>query len=251
MLTTAADYAWFHERFPDLAEAYCLTLVRGLTPADLLSRIGARPEPGLTRLDAMFEPSLRLWDADAPASGRELLIGVTTVPGSDWALGIESNGFLGVTEEVTVPLSAGSTVVSHYRNFNAGGSFYWIQDGEIRLHFDPIDPTWREGTSPDALVAVMRQVGFDLDEDGETEHPAEASLALAEYLTGVRVTAELLEESTYQCGIAPLPDAPKQGTLSEPPPPQPPRPIPPIRRTSAIQQSDPHHPPRPLPHRPG
>jgi hypothetical protein len=206
--TTAADYAWFHEQFPGLAEGYCLTLVRGLTPDGFLSRIGARPEPGITRLADMFEPSVRLWDAGAPGSGRRSLIGITSVPGGDWALGIEPSGFLGATEEVVVPLSAGTTVVSHYQNFNAGGSFYWIEDGDIRLHFDPMDPAWREGSNPDAVADVMRRAGFDLDEDGETEHPAEASFALAEHLTGVRVTPGLLSESAYQCGIAPIPGAP-------------------------------------------
>lgn len=207
MVSTAADYGWFGERFPELAQGYCLTLVRGLTPAGFLSRIGARPEPRYATLEAMFMPSLRLWDA--PGHGSQSMIGVTTVPGGDWALGIESTGFLGATEEVVVPLSAGTTLVSHYENFDAGGNFYWVEDGEIRLRFDPLDPAWREGSSPDALVSVMRQVGFDLGEDGETEHPQEASFALAEYLTGVRVTAGLLGGSAYQCGIAPVPGAPQ------------------------------------------
>lgn len=208
MLTTAADYAWFSEQFPELAGAYCLTLVRGLPPAAVLSRLGARPEPGVVTLAEMFEPSMRLWDAEAPDSGSRSLIGVTAVPGGDYALGIEPTGFLGVTEEAAVPLSAGTMLVSHYRNFNAGGSFLWIEDGDIRLRFDPLDPAWRDGSSPDAVVTVMRQVGFDLDEDGETEQPAEASFALAEYLTGVRVTAGFLNDSTYQCGIAPIPGTP-------------------------------------------
>jgi len=124
-----------------------------------------------------------------------------------WTLGIEPSGFLGVTEEAAVPLSIGTTLVSHYRNFNAGGSFLWVEDGDVRVRFDPLDPAWREGSSPDALVTVMRQVGFELGEDKGTENPAEASFALAEYLTGVRVTAGLLEDSAYQWGIAPIPGA--------------------------------------------
>lgn len=52
----------------------------------------------------------------------------------------------------------------------------------------------------------MREVGFDLDEEGDNaEDSAEAALALAEYVAGVRLTPELLEESTYACGIAPVP----------------------------------------------
>lgn len=39
---TAADYAWLDEDLPGLTEAYCLTLVRGLAPEEVLRRIGAR-----------------------------------------------------------------------------------------------------------------------------------------------------------------------------------------------------------------
>ncbi|MFJ5834970.1 DUF6461 domain-containing protein [Streptomyces sp. NPDC093089] len=35
MTKTGADYAWFEDDFPDIAEAYCFTLVRGLSPAEL------------------------------------------------------------------------------------------------------------------------------------------------------------------------------------------------------------------------
>jgi Family of unknown function (DUF6461) len=61
----------------------------------------------------------------------------TKTTGGEWALGIEPNGFLGVTDEAVVPLSARATLVSHYRNFNAGGSFLWIEDGDVRLRFNP------------------------------------------------------------------------------------------------------------------
>ncbi len=35
----------------------------------------------------------------------------------------------------------------------------------------------------------------------------EATFALAEYLTGVRLTSDLLDESVYLCGVAPVPQA--------------------------------------------
>jgi hypothetical protein len=127
MAATAADYAWFGDRPAGLAEAYCLTLARGLKPEEFLGRIGALPERSRIGVDALFRPSMRRWDT-YPKAG--LLIGVTSVPGDggDWALGIEINGFLGVTEEVVVPLSAGTTVVSHFRDANATDHFYWIND---------------------------------------------------------------------------------------------------------------------------
>jgi hypothetical protein len=208
MNATAADYAWFTERLEGLSDAYCLTLARGLTPAQFLARLNARPDIPRTGIDGLFEPSMDMWDEVLKKGGmeEELLIGVTTVPGDggDWALAVEVNGYLGVTPGVIVPLSAGTRVVSHY--YSSGNRFYWVEDGDIRLYFEPLDPAYREGSTPDALVDAMREAGFDLSEDGENvEHPMEAAMALAERLTGVRITPEILEDSTYLCGIAPIP----------------------------------------------
>jgi hypothetical protein len=153
-----------------VSQAYCLTLARGLTPALFLERFGA---------------------------------------GADWALGLEVNGSLGVTPEAIVPLSAGTRVVSHHRSVNASDDFYWVEDGDIRLFFQPGCPAWREGSTPDALTGEMRQAGFDIREDAEYDEEkdvtAEATFALAEHLTGVRLTPELLDESVYLCGVATAP----------------------------------------------
>jgi hypothetical protein len=57
----------------------------------------------------------------------------------------------------------------------------------------------------------MRQAGFDLREGAEyNQEPyarTAAAFALAEHLTGVRLTPELVDESLYLCGIAPVPQA--------------------------------------------
>ena len=68
-------------------------------------------------------------------------------------------------------------------------------------------PTHRDDSDPDGLVEVMRQVGFDLSENDYASYElrTEAAFALAEYLTGVRLTPELLETAIYVCGTAPVP----------------------------------------------
>jgi len=40
MVASHDDYLWFEQRFPDLAEAYCVTLVAGETASGLLDRLG-------------------------------------------------------------------------------------------------------------------------------------------------------------------------------------------------------------------
>ncbi|AWS42972.1 hypothetical protein DKM19_17965 [Streptosporangium sp. 'caverna'] len=56
MTATAADYTWFDERLPGLAEAYCFTLIRGLTSEEPAVRLGARTEgfPSMT-LEELIE----------------------------------------------------------------------------------------------------------------------------------------------------------------------------------------------------
>jgi uncharacterized protein DUF6461 len=208
MAATAADYAWVDEEDPATFEAYCLTLARGLAPAEFLARLGASPEAPRTGISALYEPSYDVWaDNERRRDRQYLFIGATAVPGDggDWALGVEINGYLGVTREAIIPLSASTRIVSHSRSVGAVDRFYWVEDGEIRLYFEPLFPDYREGSTPDALADVMREVGFDLREDAEVEHPTEAAFALAERLTGVRVTMGLLEESRYDCGIARVP----------------------------------------------
>lgn len=38
---TADDYRWFESDFARLAEAYCITMVRGITPAEVLRLLQA------------------------------------------------------------------------------------------------------------------------------------------------------------------------------------------------------------------
>ncbi|MEV4804052.1 DUF6461 domain-containing protein [Nonomuraea sp. NPDC049421] len=85
----------------------------------------------------------------------------------------------------------------------AVGCFHWVEDGEIRLSFDPLFPSFRHGSAPDELVETMRRAGFDLGDDIDRGIHDKAAFALAEHLTGVRLTPQLLEEATYLCGLAP------------------------------------------------
>ncbi|MDO0916281.1 DUF6461 domain-containing protein [Streptomyces sp. DT2A-34] len=200
--TTAADYAWLDEQYGHLMEAYCVTLVGGLSPEALLRELKAEPEPGLTGVDALNEPCFDAWDH---WEGDSLFVGVTAV--GDWSLMVEFNGFLGITTEVALPLSRGRRVVSHFRNVNAVDHFYWFEDGDTRLHFEPLFPFARDGSHADELLTEMRESGFDLRESRERDYRmhTEAAFALADRLTGIRLTPELFASARFTCGIAPVP----------------------------------------------
>ncbi|MFC7307786.1 DUF6461 domain-containing protein [Streptomyces monticola] len=201
---TAADYRWLKERFSGLAEAYCLSLVRDRTPDELLSHIGATPYIHVKGVEELLEPAYDAWDEH---DGEQLFVAVARL--GDWTLMVEPNGYLGAFGEVLGPLSRGTTAVSHFRNVNALDHFHWYEDGELRLHFEPLFAFERDGSTPDALTDVMRDVGFDLSDGDERDYSlhTEAVFALAERLTGVRLTAELLATVEFTGALAPDPDA--------------------------------------------
>jgi hypothetical protein len=118
---------------------------------------------------------------------------------------VESNGYLGVTEELLGRLSAGTRLVSHFRNVNAVDRFYLVDDGRIRLNFEPLFAWHCSGCDADSYVDLMRTVGLRMEQDGDIGDPGAAAFALAEAITGIRLTAELLQQSTFTCGEAHLP----------------------------------------------
>jgi hypothetical protein len=204
MTATAADYTWFSERFPALTYAYCLTLVEGLSRAETLKRIGAETDCRLVGVEQLNESaySKAHWGGE---QGYQNYVGATDL--GEWTLIVEPNGFLGVTEQVIVPLSRGVRLVSHYKNVDSDNRFCWVEDGDIRLRFEPMFAHYRSGSDPDGLVDVMPELGFDLahEEDRNYEPYKEAAFALAEHITGVRLTAAILESADFLCGLARLP----------------------------------------------
>ncbi|MFC8290653.1 DUF6461 domain-containing protein [Streptomyces sp. NPDC057242] len=201
MTKTGADYAWFEDDFPDIAQAHCFTLVRDLSPAAMMSRLGARPEVPLRGIAAVVDAAFAQYGLQ---EGDRQLVAMTTV--GVWTLLIEPNGYLGVAEEQALPASTGTTWISHFTNINAVGTFLWAQDQVLRLRFDPMAPERRWGTAPDELLDVMRQVGFHLDvEDPEPDFYHQAAFALAEHLTGVAVTPALLRDTTFTCATVRIP----------------------------------------------
>lgn len=209
-LVTAHDYAWIRSSpvFRHALEGgYGLTLVRGVVPGDVLRAMGAEPQGTCTGVDALIEQHLNqrgetdYWDDS-------FIAGACTVPGTDgdWTLILQFDGGVGMHSRFLEALSAGGRAVTHSTN---GGApidlFHWYEAGELRTTFE--GPTARYGSTPDELVPVMREIGFDLAEDEDSTGPSSdtkaAVLALTERLTGVRLTEELLKDAEYHLGHVP------------------------------------------------
>ncbi|MEU1729395.1 DUF6461 domain-containing protein [Nonomuraea sp. NPDC005692] len=175
-------------------EGTCYVYVQGITPSDVIARLGARAEKftSMTQSD-VFNTSF------ASPSTSHRFIAATAI--GDWTLLVDPGGSLGMAEEVIMPLSAGTRLVSHFfLSIKAIDYFFWIENSELRFCFIA-----QEGYAPDVpdeladTMAVVDSVYPDAD-------PHEGPMfILAEELTGITMTPQLLEESTYLCGAVPSP----------------------------------------------
>ncbi|MEU8207425.1 DUF6461 domain-containing protein [Streptosporangium sp. NPDC049046] len=185
MITNPAGYTWLVEAM----DGACLTYIHGLTPEEVMARRGGRPED--------FTP-MSFWDLGGAVESGAFL-GVTTI--GDWVLTVEP-GLNGIAEEVIMPLSTGTRVVSHYfLSIKDLDHFYWIEDGELRFCFIA-----QEGYSqevPEVLVETMERID-SIYPSFPDPHKGPMFL-LAERLTGITLTPQLLEESTYLGGAVPEP----------------------------------------------
>ncbi|MEU6534753.1 DUF6461 domain-containing protein [Streptomyces sp. NPDC047000] len=206
---TADDYAWIRSSpvFRHALESgYMLTLVRAVSPEEVLRVMETEPQGTCTGSDALIERESELRDG-TDYWDETFVAGAFTVPGADgdWTLVLHFDGGTGMRPRFLEALSAGGRAVAHSTN---GGKpihlFHWYENGELRTTFEW--PTARAGSTPDDLNSLMHEVGFVLSDEvaaGARVDTKAAVLALTERLTGVRVTEELLQNAEYQLGQVP------------------------------------------------
>lgn len=191
-----------------LEAGYTLTLVRGVAPREVLRVMAAEPQGSCTGADALIERQDELRAPEDYSDG-SFTAGAFTVPGEggDWTLVLHvAEGGTGMQSRFLEALTDDGCAVVHSSN---GGKpmhfFHWYENGELRTTFEW--PTARHGSAPDALNSAMCEVGYvlsdDEDETSERVDTTAAAFALAERLTGVRVTEELLQGAEYQLGHVP------------------------------------------------
>ncbi|MEV8087486.1 DUF6461 domain-containing protein [Streptomyces nigra] len=157
---------------------YWVLFARGLSPADLLTRLGLDVDPNLvlTREDAN----------DLADETGDVVIRAGA--GGGWAYALVEGGPAGQdSSDVVGRLSRGTEAVDVWRTVNAHRSLGYAQDGRLVCRFEPGRPHERTGTDPDRLVAAMREAGL-LPADGtspgegpaDVDQPELRALALAE-----------------------------------------------------------------------
>ena len=206
MTASADDYAWFRGyRRGSLYEGYCLTLIKDLTPAEFLSRLDADIQGDFHGMDAFADRDREFQDSQ-DLYGDYMLVGAAPALGPDgpWTLAVEINGTVGADHRFMAAASVGTRIVSHYLNVNALTLFHWWEDGDLRTFFE--GPRNRSGSTPDALLPTMSRIGYDLGAGEGSDLGIPGMFALAEELTGIRITADLLDDAIYTAGIVTMPD---------------------------------------------
>ncbi|WP_221329394.1 DUF6461 domain-containing protein [Actinoplanes sp. L3-i22] len=186
-LAVSSDYGWF-EANDELTEGFCFTWIAGLTPEQVVQRLGGRR---LRTTGWRAE-----WESFPGRRGGETVMAVAGMPG--WSLVVEDIGVLALRDDLLERLSARTTVVTHSRNVELDSRFAVIKNGRLQVAFDPYDPGDRTGSRPDALLADMRAAGFTPDDqDSDNADATETAFALTERLTGVPMTAASLHSASY------------------------------------------------------
>ncbi|MER6624155.1 DUF6461 domain-containing protein [Streptomyces sp. NPDC000931] len=150
-------------------EWFCVTAIRGLGEADVLSRLGAAGPDPLPRcpIDGVAEH----FSPDSWA------VRVYCPEGSGWAYVLDAFPQMGVPfrEPVLKELSRSTEAVSVWKLLDSTTRAAHAHDGEILALFD----SWRfdpaSGTDPDRLNRALERVGFFLHEpDDDFSDPAAA-----------------------------------------------------------------------------
>jgi hypothetical protein len=189
---TADDDAGFADT--GLADDYSFIFVRGLTPEQLVTRMGGQVgDFSWMSLDESIEAGHR-YDYKTP------FVAVTAV--GDWALVEEFNSWFSAHDDFLVPLSQGTRLVSSFHlGIKALEEFRWVEDGEIRFSF------WaQDGFSeiPDELVETIERLDRD-DREHQWGLHRGPGFVLIERLTGIKLTPRILNESSYLSGVIPSP----------------------------------------------
>ncbi|MFI5495008.1 DUF6461 domain-containing protein [Actinoplanes sp. NPDC051859] len=196
MTSLSAQYAWFAD--DDGSDSYCLTLVKDRAPAEVLTLLDGDHLRTVPNMTAVWHETQEVGDAGG-------VVAASTV--ANWTLLFEPFGYRGVIRDVAERLSTGTTLVSHLRTINLDTTFMWAEDGIVQAEFDLVAPENATGVRAGQLDDMLQRAGFEGPDGGEWGYDSNylaAAMALADIITGVTLTAELLDDSAYLCATVPF-----------------------------------------------
>ncbi|MFD8542297.1 DUF6461 domain-containing protein [Streptomyces sp. NPDC059649] len=179
---------------------YQLTFAKGLSPTDLLARMGIDPDTLALRDAAELADEFgdTLLDEDEPV--------VTTGTDGAWSWAWEQGGSHGLDERILRAVSQGTDAVALYHNERPMHWFKYAVDGEIVVDFHTLEPIRPTGQDPQRLDEFMRPLGLVPGQSA----PLHSVLALAESAFGLRVTPAGDDEKRWSGSLLPLPEQEEQ-----------------------------------------
>jgi hypothetical protein len=190
----------------DIREAVCISYVHGIDDDAMIRAFGGDPADTAPRSARDLGEELARFRYD------EVPPVLLVAPVGEWLIGVEYNGFQGSRPEVLRGASAGGAAVSVYWNVNGTNRFAYATGGRTTVGFDMHRPEYRHGAAPDAVAAHLDDLPFGYDGDAYA-----AGLALAERVTGVRLTGALLDGTFRRAVVRPVPqDLVPEGVVGHP-----------------------------------
>jgi hypothetical protein len=178
-----------------LSDAVCVTYVAGVDEDAMIRAFGGDPTEAAAR--SLSEVGAELAGYHYSAVPAVVLV----TPVGDWLLGVEPNGFQGSRPEVLRAASVDGRALSVYWNINATNQITYAVGGRTSVVFDMHRPEDRHGRDPGALDGHLDGLPF-----GEFGDRWAAGLALAERVTGVRLTGAPLDGTLRRAVLRPVPE---------------------------------------------
>jgi Family of unknown function (DUF6461) len=174
----AAAYGWTGgERQLD---AFCVSVAAGASPAAAVAVFAA--DPASTR--TVTFAGQRDMAAPYPDGMGNDTVAIDALAGA--AVCAQANGWAGVDEARAAALSAPGPYIATYRSVNADMLVVVARDGRVVRAFDPL--------LYDGSGALREELGLPFGQPGK---PVAAAFALAERLTGIRLTRAWLLEAPH------------------------------------------------------
>lgn len=179
-MTDAAHYAVLLEDAPFDTESLTVLVVAGATRQEVAAALG---------VDLAADPTEYPEADDEEHSAYAL----TDLDGG--VLAVEHSGYADPSLDALRTLSAGGRSVAVVRdNLQAHTRFGWARDGEVVFDDDEYPYLEDPARVPAELRPLFDTAWVDEDDDADDEaHPFPVGLAMAELVTGLRLTAEDLQ----------------------------------------------------------
>lgn len=187
----------------DSVVGFCLTFAWGVPPAEMLTRMGAEPEP-VVRRDAAQAHRMDFSAAD----GFGPMVRVGSIGG--WGFAEESVvSREGSRDAVMRRVSAGTTMVS-VLGTDCSTEVRWAEGGVLVAMLDAGRPYDMGGSAPVRLWAAMRAVGFEPEfgDDGVPYDSGGAAVRMVEETFGIPLRPSDLEVPLASARLLPVLDEP-------------------------------------------